>query len=207
MNILLIGDSHSDGAGTFGAHIKAFATAAGHSMTILAASGASAKWYTSGGRMNAALRAEIAKGYDLYLVVLGTNETDYVFDGGSREDVVAMHTALRKMLPGRAIAVGPPDLTDANKQIYANVVINAMNVVYADFVDSQPITSGLRHTAGSDGKPGVHYASAEYKVWARGVWSAIGVVQKKATGWRVAVGVGLALAGVFAGWLLSRESR
>ena len=192
MNIVLVGDSHSDFGG-LGSGIKSELEGKGHKVTMLAIGGSAASsWLgakpvcrTIGGKKKCQSLADVAgQKFDLAIIALGTNDAANANraskeGGGNREKLmqkaVDQIAEIGAKLAPSMVWVGPPKMLD-KLPWYTNDAMDALYAVGLPKFGSRVIDSRPMMPA-KIGGDGVHPSKATYAVWSKAVAAALaGVV-------------------------------
>lgn len=193
MNIVLVGDSHSDSF-SFATGLKAALEAQGHKLTILSIGGSAAfQWAGSKpvcrkGKPCASINDVSGQKFDLALVALGTNDAANANKSANKnpakrkpllQKVIKDIETIGTRLAPRMMWIGPPKMNPGNDKKkgiftwYTNDAMNALYEVGLSYFGDRAIDSRtlMPATLGGDG---IHLGAPAYKTWSSGVAKIIG---------------------------------
>ena len=194
MRFVLLGDSHSSGAGSPGGLLAKLLRRRGHTVTVNAKGGRSAASFlrTEDG---AEVMVELADDHpDVVLVFLGTND----IGRGVKATRAAMEV-IRKSFSSSVVAIGPPywpEGTDGERLNAGALDVFALErEVFTSAIDSIPLTrdigvDGRAKTA--TGSVGIHFNAKGAATWAKRLYLAI-LPAKRRPLWMTFLGVGVGL--------------
>lgn len=186
MNIVIVGDSHSD-LGGFGKALQSALEAQGATVTLLGIGGTAAySWLGKGpvcrtisGQKKCVNLSDVAgQKFDLAIVALGTNDAANANraaaeGGGNRQALmkkaVGQIAAVGARLAPRMTWVGPPKMLDTVKW-YTNDAMDALYAAGLPYFGDRAIDSRLLMPE-KIGGDGVHPSASTYRTWAEGVAS------------------------------------
>ena len=158
---LVVGDSHSEAAWTFGGRLGIKLQEAGMSATVAGNRGKTVKWYVDTGELERQLAAAQP---ELLVVALGAN--DMARNESNYKDYLQRFVGLAKAAGVRKIIWFGPSKSERekahlmpNRDKIAKWQSEMLPTLNVEWHDSMPLTYDLPT------RDGVHYRSAEYGVW------------------------------------------